>query len=126
MKKVAIIGCGWLGKALAESLIAQGHHVRGSVTSKDSLALLQNMGVEPFLIKLNNEVIIGNLNLFVEGVDILGVISWVAHPMGVDIDESCEGSVDVYIPAIGGSRERVHHCTLTNEGQEKLRPERRC
>ena len=71
MKKVAIIGCGWLGKALANSLIAQGHHVRGSVTSKDGLALLQNMGIEPFLIKLNNEAIIGNLNLFVEGVDII-------------------------------------------------------
>ena len=79
MKKVAIIGCGWLGKALSESLIAQGHNVRGSVTSKDSLALLQDMGIEPFLIKLNNEAIIGNLNLFVEGVDTLVI----AFPPGL-------------------------------------------
>ena len=69
MKKIAIIGCGWLGKSLAESLIAQGYHVRGSVTSEDSLGLLQKMGIEPFLIKLNNEAIIGNLNDFVDGVD---------------------------------------------------------
>ena len=79
MKKIAIIGCGWLGKSLAESLIAQGHHVRGSVTSEDSLELLQNMGIEPFLIKLNNEAIIGNLNLFVEDVDTLVI----AFPPGL-------------------------------------------
>ena len=65
------MGCGWLGKVLAQSLIAQGHHVRGSVITETHLEVLRNMGIEPFLIKLNNEAIIGNLNDFLEGVDTL-------------------------------------------------------
>ena len=71
MKKAAIMGCGWLGKVLAQSLIAKGHHVRGSVTTEAHLEVLSNMGIEPFLIKLDNETITGNLNDFLEGVDTL-------------------------------------------------------
>ena len=62
MEKIAIMGCGWLGKVLAKSLKAKGHHVRGSVTTKSHLEVLRNMGIEPFLIKLGNEAITGNLN----------------------------------------------------------------
>ena len=71
MKKAAIMGCGWLGKVLAQSLIAKGHHVRGSVTTEAHLEVLSNMGIEPFLIKLDNETITGNLNDFLEGVNTL-------------------------------------------------------
>ena len=71
MEKTAIMGCGWLGKVLAQSLIAKGHHVRGSVTTEAHLEVLRNMGIEPFLIKLDNEAITGNLNDFLEGVDTL-------------------------------------------------------
>lgn len=71
MKKIAIIGCGWLGKALAQSLIAQGHHVRGSVTTKANLEALGNMGVEFFLLTVENETIVGDLNSFLEGVEIV-------------------------------------------------------
>ena len=71
MEKTAIMGCGWLGKVLAQSLIAKGHHVRGSVTTKSHSEVLRNMGIEPFLIKLGNEAITGNLNDFLEGVDTL-------------------------------------------------------
>ena len=71
MKKIAILGCGWLGKVLAQSLLAQGHHVRGSVTTKSHLEVLRNLGTEPFLIKLTNEAISGNLSAFLEEVDAL-------------------------------------------------------
>ena len=71
MKKAAIMGCGWLGKVLAQSLIAKGHHVRGSLTTEAHLEVLSNMGIEPFLIKLDNETITGNLNDFLEGVNTL-------------------------------------------------------
>ena len=71
MEKTAIMGCGWLGKVLAQSLIAKGHHVRGSVTTKSHSEVLRNMGIEPFLIKLGNEAITGNLNDFLEGVETL-------------------------------------------------------
>lgn len=79
MKKIAIMGCGWLGKALAQSLIAQGHHVRGSVTNKNGLEDLRNLNIEPFLIKLSNEAIIGNVNAFLEELDILVI----AFPPGL-------------------------------------------
>ncbi|MDG1930212.1 MAG: NAD(P)H-binding protein [Flavobacteriaceae bacterium] len=79
MKKIAIMGCGWLGKALAQSLIAKGYHVRGSVTTENHLEGLRNLGIEPFLIKLNNEAITGNLTAFLKEVDTLVI----AFPPGL-------------------------------------------
>ena len=71
MEKTAVMGCGWLGKVLAQSLIAKVHHVRGSVTTESHLEVLRNMGIEPFLIKFGNEAINGNLNDFLKGVGTL-------------------------------------------------------
>lgn len=53
IKSVSVIGCGWLGLPLAESLVNQGYKVLGSTTSSDKLPLLQEKGIEPFLLKLD-------------------------------------------------------------------------
>jgi len=49
---VSIIGCGWLGLALGESLVSKGYKVKGSSTSAQKLDKLAVVGIEPYLIAL--------------------------------------------------------------------------
>ena len=42
MKRVSVLGCGWLGKPLAISLLDEGYSVKGSTTSEDKLELLED------------------------------------------------------------------------------------
>ena len=52
MKKISILGCGWLGKPLAISLMKKGFAVKGSTTSEAKLSEFQELGITPFLIRL--------------------------------------------------------------------------
>ncbi|MCO5948954.1 SDR family oxidoreductase [Mucilaginibacter flavidus] len=47
---ISILGCGWYGKALAKTLLANGFIVKGSATSAEKAALLPDAGISPFLI----------------------------------------------------------------------------
>ena len=49
---VLVLGCGWLGMALARSLVAAGHRVLGTTTSPDNLMVMGAAGIEPHLLKL--------------------------------------------------------------------------
>jgi nucleoside-diphosphate-sugar epimerase len=51
--KISILGCGWLGKPLAISLIKKGFTVKGSTTSEEKLGEFQEIGITPFLISLD-------------------------------------------------------------------------
>ena len=51
-RTVSLLGCGWLGIALAHSLIERGVHVRGSTTRSSRLGLLTSLGVEAFLLRI--------------------------------------------------------------------------
>lgn len=53
-KKVSILGCGWIGKALAISLIQKGYDIKGSTRSLDKVPELQSRGISPFIIDINN------------------------------------------------------------------------
>lgn len=50
---ISILGCGWLGLPLAETLINQGHAVYGSTTTEKKLPLLAEKKITPSLINLN-------------------------------------------------------------------------
>lgn len=52
-EKISILGCGWLGKPLAISLIKKGFTVKGSTTSEAKLSEFQELGITPFLISLD-------------------------------------------------------------------------
>lgn len=56
MKKVTIIGCGWLGLALGKTLNANGFSVAGSVRRKEQLKILSNAKIDGFLLDLESEV----------------------------------------------------------------------
>lgn len=51
--EVAILGCGWLGFPLAESLLSRKFKVSGSTTTPDKIKSLAHAGIEPFHIEFN-------------------------------------------------------------------------
>lgn len=55
MKKISVLGTGWLGLPLCEHLIQQGFTVKGSTRSSTRSELLAQKGIAPFIIDLANE-----------------------------------------------------------------------
>ena len=50
--QVSVLGCGWLGLALATELVQRGHLVKGSVTHAEKLGELAAAGVEGYRLEL--------------------------------------------------------------------------
>lgn len=71
MTKISILGCGWLGLPLAKALIKKGFIVNGSTTSTEKLQLLENAGINPFLISLTSNNVIGAVETFLVDSSIL-------------------------------------------------------
>ncbi|SHG57591.1 NAD-dependent epimerase/dehydratase family protein [Flavobacterium defluvii] len=78
MKKISILGCGWLGLPLAKKLIEKGISVKGSTTSESKLSILEDSGINPFLVILSEvegniegESISGNIDDFLAESEIL-------------------------------------------------------
>lgn len=71
MKVVSILGCGWLGKALAQTFLTKNHIVRGSARTHENSRTLQTLGIDAYKIDVKNTAIVGDINAFVEGTDIL-------------------------------------------------------
>ena len=70
-KNISILGCGWLGFPLAKTLIENNFSVKGSTTSQEKLSLLEENKIPPFLLSLNENEIIGNINAFLEASEVL-------------------------------------------------------
>ncbi len=71
MSKIAIIGCGWLGLPLAETLLGKGHDIHGSTTSEQKRVRLHQKGINAFLLILSEHAIEGDIDGFLRAVDIL-------------------------------------------------------
>ena len=54
MKRVSILGCGWLGKPLAISLLDEGFSVKGSTTSDEKLETLEMNNIEPYIVNISD------------------------------------------------------------------------
>lgn len=57
MKSFSILGCGWLGKPLAISLLSRGFSVKGSTTKEEKLDILKNENINPFLVDISQQEI---------------------------------------------------------------------
>lgn len=66
-KQISIIGCGWLGFDLAQNLIKEGYHIKGSTTTEDKLKKLEDANIEAYHIQLNEDGISGNYIDFLKG-----------------------------------------------------------
>lgn len=58
--QISILGCGWLGLAMGSRLKKIGYSIKGSTTRKEKIALLEEKGIVPFLINLDDERTISN------------------------------------------------------------------
>ena len=71
MKQISILGCGWLGLPLAKALIENGITVKGSTTSPEKISMIEKSGIQPFLIALESDTVLGNVDAFLESSKIL-------------------------------------------------------
>ncbi len=53
---ISVLGCGWLGFPLAERLRSLKHTVKGSTTTPKKLNLLQQSGIDAYLLELPNSL----------------------------------------------------------------------
>lgn len=70
-KRISILGCGWLGFPLSQKFIDTGFEVKGSTTSENKLEILQSNKIQPFLIKLEENQVNGNIIEFLNYSKIL-------------------------------------------------------
>ncbi|WP_196889237.1 NAD(P)-binding domain-containing protein [Aureivirga sp. CE67] len=70
-KQISILGCGWLGLPLAKHLSEKGFKINGSTTSEDKLAVLKEKNIHPFLLKISENEIEGNIEAFLESSEIV-------------------------------------------------------
>ena len=53
MKNISVLGCGWLGKSLAISLLDDGFLVKGSTTSEEKIEVLEAVGIDAHLVNIS-------------------------------------------------------------------------
>jgi len=70
-KKIGILGCGWLGKALAKALIQNGNSVRGTVRRENQMEDLKSLGIEAFFINLTPKKLYGEVAEFLKDLEVL-------------------------------------------------------
>lgn len=68
---VGILGCGWLGKALAVKLLEKGFNVKGTTTTEDKLKELETTGIRAYQIAFLEDKITGALEDFLENTKVL-------------------------------------------------------
>jgi nucleoside-diphosphate-sugar epimerase len=51
-QKISLLGCGWLGMALAFELSNKGYNIKGSSTSNNNFNKLKSEGVTPFIVDI--------------------------------------------------------------------------
>jgi nucleoside-diphosphate-sugar epimerase len=71
MKKIAVLGCGWLGFPLAKMLIKNGNTVNGSTTTLDKIILFENEKINAFQIIIGENEILGGISDFLNKIEIL-------------------------------------------------------
>jgi nucleoside-diphosphate-sugar epimerase len=57
MPSVSVLGCGWFGFPFARELVRSGYRVAGSTTSFDKAYLLEEAGIQPFIIHFPAEAL---------------------------------------------------------------------
>ena len=98
MKKISILGCGWLGFPLAESLLKEGFSVNGSTTSIDKLSVIEKSRIQAYLISLSDHGTEGDIFSFLENSEIL-IIDIPPKLRGIE-KENFVAKIEILIPFI--------------------------
>jgi nucleoside-diphosphate-sugar epimerase len=73
-KQITILGCGWLGLPLGKYLVDKAFVVKGSTTKSEKLSILQENGIESFLLKLSPQVECENVdNLLISSTLVINI-----------------------------------------------------
>ena len=70
MEKIGVLGCGWLGLALAKKAIEKGYSVNATSTTPSKTLRLEPTQINPFLLEVNENGIKGE-NLFFNHISTL-------------------------------------------------------
>ena len=73
-KTIAIAGLGWLGKPLAQHLLFSGYTVKGSVTSQRKATVLEQSGIDTYVINSTEDGLYGPAQGFLKQVDTLVIM----------------------------------------------------
>jgi len=98
MRQISILGCGWLGLPLAQSLLEKGFSVKGSTTSIEKISMLQENGILPFQITISETKIEGEIDLFLDDSEIL--IIDIPPKLRGDAKENFVSKIQTLIPFI--------------------------
>ncbi len=98
MTQISILGCGWLGLPLAKALLENGISINGSTTSVEKISLLENLGIQPFLIALESNNVSGNIETFLRGSKTL--IIDIPPKLRGNSKEDFVGKIETFIPFI--------------------------
>jgi nucleoside-diphosphate-sugar epimerase len=102
MKQISILGCGWLGLPLAESLMEKGFLVKGSTTSSEKLSVIENLGIQPYLLALESNNVSGDIETFLQGSETL--IIDIPPKLRGNSNENFVGKIATLIPFIEKSK----------------------
>lgn len=64
---ISVLGCGWLGFPLAQRFIKKGHLVKGSTTTESKITLLNQNGIESYLLEFPDSLNHKTLEKFLTG-----------------------------------------------------------
>lgn len=70
MKKIGVLGCGWLGLPLAQELKKNNFTVKGTTTTLSKMGILQDCDIKPFYIDLSENKL-DYLDYFLQNLDLL-------------------------------------------------------
>jgi len=73
-KIIAIAGLGWLGKPLAQHLSFYGYAIKGSVTSQRKATVLEQSGIDTYVINSTEDGLYGPAQGFLKHVDTLVIM----------------------------------------------------
>jgi len=71
MKKISILGAGWLGNPLALQLKSNGHQLKVSTTTPEKISFFNDNGIESFIVNVGSNSDTENLNNLLTDVGIL-------------------------------------------------------
>jgi len=71
MKKISILGAGWLGNPLALQLKSNGYQLKVSTTTPEKLSFFHENGIESFIVNVGSNSDTENLNNLLTDTDIL-------------------------------------------------------
>lgn len=101
MTQISILGCGWLGLPLAKALLEKGFLINGSTTSEEKILMLKNKGINPFLIRLDSQNVVGEMAHFLDGSTTL--IIDIPPKLRGDSKEDFVGKIQNLIPHLENS-----------------------